>query len=124
MLPDIIGNLKHMGVSGVGASTSICSVMGFDFAFRILRVNNQPLQARRILVSLFYLFLISIMPGVDFFGHFGSLIGGFLIGFAFLKGSYDYWGGYVKVIRILGGIGLATYSIVMTVMLIKSGKNF
>lgn len=123
MLPDIIANMQHRSTSGVGASTSICSVMGFDFAYRILRVNNQPLQTRRILISLFYLFLISIMPGVDFYGHFGSLIAGLLIGFALLRGSYQYWEGYVGVIRVLGVVGLVGYVVAMIVMLVYSAKN-
>jgi membrane associated rhomboid family serine protease len=33
---------------------------------------------------LIYLFVISLIPGVDFFGHFGSLVGGLLLGSAAL----------------------------------------
>jgi hypothetical protein len=32
-----------------------------------------------------YIFLISILPGIDFYGHFGSLISGALLGMSFLK---------------------------------------
>jgi hypothetical protein len=87
MLSTDVYNLRTKILIGVGSSTSICSVVGFDFAYRILRVNNQPLQNRRLLITLSYIFLISIMPGVDFFGHFGSLVAGFLIGSIFLKPS-------------------------------------
>ncbi len=80
-------NIKEKSLLAVGSSTSICSVIGFDFAYRILRVNGQPLQARRLAITFFYLLLISIMPGVDFFGHFGSFFGGILIGFSFLKAN-------------------------------------
>lgn len=65
-----------------------------------------------------------MMPGIDFFGHFGSLIAGFLFGFAFLKGSYEYLGQYTKIIRIAGLIGLFSYSAALVAMLIKSGKDF
>lgn len=87
MLSTSAYNLRSKQLIAVGASTSICSVIGFDFAYRILRVNNQPLQSRRLFITLFYLFLISMIPGVDFYGHFGSLLGGFWIGTAFLKPS-------------------------------------
>lgn len=33
---------------------------------------------------LIYLLVISMIPGVDFFGHFGSLFGGLLLGAAVL----------------------------------------
>ena len=80
-------NLRGKNLLAVGSSTAICSVIGFDFAFRILRVDDRPLQSRRIIISLSYIFLISLMPGVDFFGHFGSLFGGFFFGAAFLRAS-------------------------------------
>lgn len=63
------------------------------------------------------------MPGVDFYGHFGSLIAGLLIGFALLRGSYQYWEGYVGVIRVLGVVGLVGYVVAMIVMLVYSAKN-
>ena len=69
----------------VGASTAICSVIGFDLAYRILRVNNGRLYLRRIYITLAYLFFISLMPRVDFWGHFGALFAGFLLGLCFLK---------------------------------------
>lgn len=77
-------NIRNLHLLAVGASTSICSVIGFDFAYRILRVNKQPLQGRRLAISLLYIFLISMLPNVDFFGHFGSLAAGFLLGASFL----------------------------------------
>ena len=30
-----------------------------------------------------YIFILSLLPGVDFYGHFGSLICGALIGLSF-----------------------------------------
>lgn len=94
----------------VGASTSISSVVGFDIAKRILKVDNQQLQSRRISITLLYMFIISIMPGVDFFGHFGSLFAGFLIGLAFLKGNDNYMSlKKIKMIRILGIVSLSLH---------------
>ena len=37
---------------------------------------------KKIGFMLVTLFIMSILPGVDFFGHFGSLISGGLIGLA------------------------------------------
>jgi len=87
MLSTDIRNMRDIKLQSVGASTSICSVIGFDFSYRILRVNNEILNSKRIIVTLLYLFVMSMIDGVDFFGHFGSLLGGFWIGTAFLKPS-------------------------------------
>jgi hypothetical protein len=85
MLSVDVYNLKKQVLLAVGASTAVCSVIGFDFAGRVLQVDGAPPQTRRLLISLAYIFVISIMPGVDFYGHFGSLFGGFFIGLAFLR---------------------------------------
>jgi len=87
MLSCDVFNMRNKVLLAVGASTSICSVIGFDFASRVLRVNGQPLQGRRLLISLAYIFILSMLPGIDFYGHFGSLFGGFLFGASFLKPS-------------------------------------
>lgn len=112
--------MKNGNLLAVGSSTSICSVIGFDFAYRILRVDGQPLQTRRLAITLIYLLLISIMPGVDFYGHFGSLIGGFLIGLSVLKGNEEYWSKKKnKVLKLGGIIGLSVYICVNFAILIK-----
>ena len=85
MLTYAIAIGREQPVFAVGASTAICSVIGFDIISRVLRVGDQQLQGRRILITLGSLFLISMIPGVDFWGHFGSLAGGALIGLACLK---------------------------------------
>jgi hypothetical protein len=40
MLSDNVFNYRGKTLLAVGASTSICSVIGFDLMYRILRVNN------------------------------------------------------------------------------------
>jgi uncharacterized membrane protein len=115
-----IHNVRQQQLLAIGASTAICSVIGFDYAYRILRVNEKPLQGRRIVVSLIYLFIISMMPGVDFFGHFGSLFGGFLIGLSTLKPSRNYWSaGWRKFIKFGGIVGLSVYAVVLIALMIK-----
>jgi hypothetical protein len=123
MLSITVYNIKNIPLLAVGASTSICSVIGFDFAYRILRVNNQPLQARRLLITLLYIFLISMLPGVDFFGHFGSLAAGFLIGGSFLKPSQVYWNAnYIVFIRLIGRFMLVIYFGILVYFISKYQK--
>lgn len=80
-------NIRNQDLVAVGASSAISSVIGFDIMYRALRVNSQPMNSRRMLITLGYMFIISIMPGVDFYGHFGSLLGGALLGACVLKPS-------------------------------------
>lgn len=116
-------NLRLKQLLAVGASTSICSVIGFDFAYRILRVNDQPLQSRRLFITLFYLFLISMIPGVDFYGHFGSLLGGFWIGTAFLKPSWNYWNErQIKFIKLFGSALIVGYTGILVFLIAKYQK--
>jgi membrane associated rhomboid family serine protease len=123
MLSITVYNLTNRTLLAVGASTSICSVIGFDFAYRLLRINNQPLQPRRLLITLLYLLLISLLPGVDFFGHFGSLAAGFLIGGSFLKPSPSFWKpNYVVFIRLIGRAVLIAYIGVLAYFIAKYQK--
>lgn len=120
MLSCCVYNGRKRNLVGVGASTSICAVIGFDIAFRVLRVDGRPLQARRIYITLFYLFLISMLPGVDFYGHFGSLIGGFWIGLAGLEAG-ENWGTYRQrlMLRVVGAVLLVVYVGVMIGLIVK-----
>jgi hypothetical protein len=52
------------------------------------------------------LFIFSMMPGVDFFGHFGSLFSGILIGLSLLETNQ-------KGPRIFGRILLIIYSLIL-----------
>lgn len=123
MLSVDVYNIRGKALLAVGASTSICSVIGFDFAARILRVKDQPLQGRRLLITLGYIFLLSILPGIDFFGHFGSLFGGFLIGASFLKPSERYLSEkQIKMVKILGIVALTAYVAALTALIIKWQK--
>lgn len=75
-------------VLSVGASTSICAVLGLYYVEIINKsFNNEgmPCNTIKILIANTVILLIcSLMPGVDFFGHFGSLIAGILLGGALL----------------------------------------
>jgi hypothetical protein len=58
---------------------------------------------------LVYLFIISILPSVDFFGHFGSLISGGLIGLAIIpRGDPE-----VKKLSLLGIAGFCIYTVIL-----------
>lgn len=77
-----LGNASNIGV---GASTSICAIMGLYIAKLYIESKKNgtvELAKRKIITMLVYLLIISIMPQVDFFGHFGSLISGALLGLA------------------------------------------
>jgi membrane associated rhomboid family serine protease len=72
----------------IGASTSLCAVIGLFIAYTyLLSLMNGNTQAakKKIGFMVLYIFLISLLPGVDFFGHFGSLISGALLGMSFLQ---------------------------------------
>ena len=71
----------------VGASTSICAILGLYMSHLYLSNlhshENISKAKKTIIIILIYLFIISMVPGVDFYGHFGSLISGALIGLIF-----------------------------------------
>lgn len=71
-------------------------------------------------MTLIYLFIISVMPGVDFYGHFGSLLGGSLLGLATLKPSENHWSDRKrKLLKIAGIALLSVYISVLVGLLIK-----
>ena len=37
----VVNTIKERNIVGVGASTSICSVIGFDLIYRILKVDGR-----------------------------------------------------------------------------------
>ena len=85
MLSLSIYKWQHENLLAVGASTSICSVIGFDMACRVLQKNVIPVRMRRIWMTVLWIFIISLIPGIDFWGHFGSLFGGVCITLAFFN---------------------------------------
>lgn len=86
MLSDLYNfYLGNSTTIGVGASTSICAIMGLYIAKLYIESRKNgtvELAKRKIITMLVYLLIISILPQVDFFGHFGSLISGGLLGLA------------------------------------------
>ena len=67
------------------------------------------LAKRQIVTMLVYLLIISLMPSVDFFGHFGSLISGGLIGLIVLPwGEAEFRG-----LSWIGIVGLSLYTLIL-----------
>jgi membrane associated rhomboid family serine protease len=116
MLSDIY-NLHLGNPTGVaiGASTSICAIMGLYIAKIYIESKKNgtvELAKRQIITMLIYLLIISIMPSVDFFGHFGSLISGALIGIAIIpRGDPE-----VSQLSWLGIAGFTVYSLCLFAM--------
>jgi len=83
-------NFGNENIVGIGASTSICAVMGLYLANLLCLLkkgqdmHSDKQSAIRMVVSLL---VISLLPGVGFFGHFGSLAGGLLLGLAVVPGE-------------------------------------
>jgi hypothetical protein len=61
------------------------------------------------------LFIMSILPGVDFFGHFGSLISGGLIGLAIncLKIELLIEIPFIKKIAVISRIAFLIYTVLL-----------
>jgi membrane associated rhomboid family serine protease len=113
MLSDLYNlNLGNPATVGVGASTSICAVMGLYIAKLYIdsKKNGRVEMAKRqIITMLVYLLIISLLPSIDFFGHFGSLISGLLLGLAVVpRGDPE-----VKQLSWMGIAGLAVYSLIL-----------
>lgn len=124
-----LGNILSLVVFGfrgkvllsVGASTSICSVIGFDLTCRVLQRSVVPIQMRRIGITLLTILLISLIPGVDFWGHFGSLLAGFLLALAFLDTSQVITNRKKRKWLKWGGLGLLLgYSVGLIWLLINN----
>ena len=82
--------MDRLAVISVGASTSISSVMGLFVSNMILlhfKGESTSELRKRVVVMLVSLLVISLMPGVDLFGHLGSLLSGLLLGFIFIPGG-------------------------------------
>jgi membrane associated rhomboid family serine protease len=112
-------NLKIRGQASVaiGASTSICAIMGLYIAQVIILYQKKEdiKQAKRSVISmLISLVVISLMPGVDLLGHFGSLFSGLFLGMMLLPGS-DVEVSKVKKIGIGSFIG---YTMILLTMFI------
>ena len=104
-------NIKDKTLLAIGASTSICAVIGFDIMCRVLQSSVIPLNWRRIGITLLSLLIISLVPGVDFWGHFGSLLGGFMLALGFFETeSYIMSSKKRQAVRWGGRACIAVYS--------------
>jgi hypothetical protein len=68
---------------------------------------------KKIGLMVVYILLVSLQPGVDFYGHMGSFISGILIGFSFsgLKSDYVEDSLNIKKLKIFALIIYANYTI-------------
>jgi hypothetical protein len=78
-----------------------------------LKNGNIDHVKKNIGFMVIYLFVVSIFPGVDFYGHFGSFIGGVLIGFSFsgLRSDYGEDNLNIKKLKLFALIVYANYTI-------------
>ena len=82
--------MDTVAVISVGASTSICAVMGLFVSNAILlhfKGEATSELKQRVVMMLVSVLVISLVPGVDLFGHLGGLISGILLGFMFIPGD-------------------------------------
>lgn len=81
---------KDISPIAIGASTSICAVIGLYLAnVLVLYKKGENIQkAKQTAISILVsLLIISLFPGVDLLGHLGSLMAGLFLGMALLPGS-------------------------------------
>lgn len=102
MLFDFVNIVRDSkGAIAIGASTSICAIMGlFVGGVIVMYFKGEDVQEQRrsVVIMLVSLLMISLLPGVDLFGHLGSLIAGILLGMIILS-----WGapeGYEKLDKV------------------------
>ena len=107
---------ENDNVVSVGASTSICAILGLYLAsLYLISLKNGTIEnaKKKIGMMVLYLFLVSVMPGVDFYGHLGSFIAGSLIGMSFsgMKSDYGEDSLSIKKLKIIALIIYANYTI-------------
>ena len=103
------------GTISAGASGIIFGVIGAYLCF--MTINWQTLagygEVRSQLcctigILVFFSILFSIGEGVDMYGHFGGMIGGYLVGLALLPGIKEKYKKFVTI----GGAVFVTYLLV------------
>lgn len=107
----------------VGASTSICAVLGLYLAtIYILSLKNGNVDQiqKQICLMIIYLLIVSILPGVDFYGHVGSFIAGSLIGLSFsaLRDDMSEDTLLVKKLKLVALILYANYTILELILFV------
>ena len=78
---------KNRAIISIGASTSICAIIGLFTAYVIVmhfKGVNVGSMKKTVIIMLVTVLVISLLPDIDLFGHLGSLISGFLIGVSVL----------------------------------------
>ena len=114
--------IKNTLTLGVGASTTICAVIGTYYAYKILKVDEQEPSFKEIICQLVYIFIISMLPRVDFFGHFGSLFGGFFMGLAYFKAGNSFGSAQkAKKVNFFGQIALGVYFLGLSTAIFVAG---
>lgn len=101
--------IKTRSAISVGASTSICAIMGLYVANVIVayfKGEDTTELKKRVIMMLVTVLVISLLPDVDLFGHLGSLISGVLAGMMVLAPNAGKLGRVKKV----GIIGFIVYS--------------
>ncbi len=103
------------GHLSIGASTSLCGIMGAALAVEILktpvrRYAWRSSRVRAVAFNLILLLLIGVFGGfnMDNWGHFGGMLAGFLLG-----GSFELW----REHKVIGKVGVfATIACVATLV--------
>ena len=63
-----------------------------------------------------------MLPRVDFFGHFGSLIGGFFMGLAYFKAGNSFGSSQnARKVNILGQVTLGVYFLGLCIAIFAAG---
>ena len=123
---------ENDNIVSVGASTSICAIIGLYLSsLYLISLKNGTIDnvKKKIGLMVVYILAVSLLPGVDFYGHLGSFIGGILIGFSFsgLKSDYGEDSLNIKKLKIFALIIYANYTIfllsIFLIWLTESSKE-
>lgn len=96
----------------IGASTSICAIIGLFVAnVIILHKKGENIErAKQIVISiLISLVIISLLPGVDLLGHMGSLVSGLFLGLMLIPGEDKE----LSTVKKVGVIAFISYTCVL-----------
>lgn len=109
--------IHHMATIAIGASTSICAIIGLYVAYVIvLHKKGEDIKQgkRQVLTMLLSLLVISLFPGVDLYGHLGSLLSGLFLGMMLLPASDPE----VSIIKKIGIVLFVLYTVMLLTLFI------